>query len=121
MVEKQSVYPSDFEFESMVDKIEEFAKNFEPSKGKYYIVLDDFQTTVGGVEMPEKHSEQTRIATVHGVGDPADEYSKPRYRVGDRVLIEFHSGTKLHILSYYVMDEKFRVVFEEEILGKIRG
>lgn len=118
MVE-QKTHPTDFELDSMVKRIEEFGEKFIPAKGKYYVILDDFQTSIAGVELSDKHAEQTRMATVVGVGEPIDDYTKCRYKKGDRVMIEFQSGTKLHLLSYCVMDEKFRVVFEEEILGKI--
>lgn len=120
MVEFIDGKPTDTELDSMVDKIEEFGRKFKPAKGKYYIILDDFQTSVGGIELSEKHSEQTRIGTIIACGEQVDEYTPLRYKKGDKIFIEFHSGTKLHVLRYFIIDEKFRLVFEEEILGQLK-
>ena len=88
-------------------------------KFSFLALPDDFQTTVGGIELSEKHSEQTRMGTIITCGDQVDEYTPLRYKKGDKIFIEFHSGTKLHVLRYFIIDEKFRVVFEEEILGQL--
>jgi len=102
------------ELDTAVDRILEFGKRFKPAPTRCYVILDQFQESVGGVLMPELHSEQSRIGTVIAVGDGVTYYQP-----GDRIITQFHLGVKLHLLSYYVTDEKFRVLHEDEILGTI--
>ncbi len=99
-----------------VDRIMDFGRRFKPAPMRYYVILDEFQSSVGGVLMPELHSEQSRIGTVisRGIGCTY-------YEPGDKVIIQFHIGVKLHLLAFYITDEKFRVVHEDEILGTIEA
>ena len=102
------------DLDTAVDKILAFGRRFKPAPMRCYVILDQFQESVGGVLMPDLHSEQSRIGTIVSVGDGVTYY-KP----GDRIITQFHLGVKLHLLSYYVTDEKFRVLHEDEILGTI--
>ena len=106
---------SEEKLDAMVDKIEDFGKRFQPAPMRYYVILDDFQESVGGVLMPETHSEQSRIGTIISGGIGCTYYNP-----GEKVVIQFHIGVKLHLLSHYITGEKFRVVHEDEILGIIR-
>jgi len=56
-----------------------------PKGFRVYIVLDRVEEgKVGGVYLPDKHSEQSRIGVVKAVGEDVEDY-----KVGDKVLIQY--------------------------------
>jgi hypothetical protein len=95
------------------------------------VVLDQFVDTIvhkdeSGREFtlkaPETHSERTRGATIMAVGD--DPYTRERYSVGERILVSWHCGTRLHLLDKIIWgrtwpEDLLRVIRVEEILVKM--
>ena len=61
-----------------------------PNGTRVFVVLDAVQErkTAGGIYLPDKHAEQSRIGTVKWVGPGAKEAFKP----GDRVFVSFYTG-----------------------------
>lgn len=95
------------------------------------VVYDDFVDTIVhkdklgrefSMKAPDSHAERTRAATVMSVGD--DPYTTERFRVGDRLLLSWHSGTRLHLLDKIIYgrtwpEDLLRVIRVEEILVKL--
>lgn len=65
------------------------------------IVLDDMVKKQGLIELPDVHSERSRTATVIGVGPGSTNHKgeivPPQLKVGDRVVIRWHTGDHLHL------------------------
>jgi co-chaperonin GroES (HSP10) len=94
------------------------------------VVYDDFVDTMVfkkpdgkefAMKAPDTHSERTRGATVMAVGD--DEETQRNFKVGDRLLLSWHSGTRLHLMDKIVYgrtwpEDLLRVIRTEEILTK---
>ena len=70
---------------------------------------------------PDVHSERTRIATVKTVGPKALEEG---FKVGDRVIISWHGGTRLHFIDKAIYgkiwdEDLLRVIRTEEVLASV--
>lgn len=88
--------------------------NITPLGDRLYVVMDDFTQKIGSLIVPETHSERSRIGTVASVGDDVRNL-KP----GDRILISFYTGIKLHLPEFYSHEDLHRIVREGEVLAKI--
>lgn len=87
-----------------------------PHGDRIYIILDDFQEKVGVLELPKKHTEQSRFATIKACGEDVE---KSRFKVGDRILIGYGSGMRVHLIKYGITDDTHRIITSEEIWAKI--
>lgn len=65
------------------------------------------------LHVAEVHSERTRIATVRAVGPKALEEG---FNVGDKVVVSWHCGTRLHFMD----KEVFGQIWDEDLLRVIR-
>lgn len=70
------------------------------------------------VKVPEQHSERTRIATILDVGTGPDA---TQYKAGERILVSWHSGVRLHLLDKLLMgrswkEDLLRVITPQEVL-----
>jgi len=94
------------------------------------IVLDDLAEEIihkdpvtGRVfrmKIADEHSERTRLATVMAVGD--DPTLEGRFRVGDRAIVSWHCGVRLHLINKTVFgktwsEDLLRIVRKDEILA----
>lgn len=73
------------------------------------------EKNVGGIVIPDKHSELTRIAIVDAVGDGAKDQFKP----GDIVMLGFNEGDVIHLVSERISDDTYRMVPSNSIQAKI--
>lgn len=87
-----------------------------PWGDRLYIILDDPKESVGLIQLPEKHSERSRIATVISIGEGVTHF-----KVGDKVLISYYTGIFVHLpdLAYRSKEDLHRIVREDEILARI--
>ena len=69
------------------------------------------------LQLPEKHSEETRVAKVIAVGPDA---AKQGFDAGDTVVVTFASGVILHFPADNITDDTHRIVSTREILMKIK-
>ena len=93
-----------------------------PWGDRIYLILDEPVKSVGGILMPERHSERSRTATVAAVGDGTSKVEGlPRWTVGDKVLISYYTGVFLHLpdFAFRGKEDLHRIVKEDEILAKI--
>jgi co-chaperonin GroES (HSP10) len=95
------------------------------------VVYDDFVDTmvykkpdgkVFAMKAPETHSERTRGATIMAIG--TDDDALKNFKVGDRILLSWHSGVRLHLMDKIVYgrtwpEDLLRVIRTEEILTKM--
>ena len=86
----------------------------EPKGNRMYILLDEFQEQVGQIYMPQKHSEQDRFATVIACGDEVTMYEE-----GDRILVSYYAGNRIHLIKYNITDDRHRIISEEEVKAKV--
>jgi chaperonin GroES len=65
------------------------------------IVIDPMVEKVKGLYMPQDHGERSRVATVVAVGPGMTNHNgelvPPLLKVGDRVVIKWHTGDHLHL------------------------
>lgn len=87
-----------------------------PQGYKVYVRLGrvEEKKTDGGIILPGKHSEQSRIGEVMAVGNEVSDYS-----VGDKVLVQYHSGVAIHLVAIGILDDTHRIYNEAEILTKV--
>lgn len=99
---------------------------FEMIDDKMYIRLQPVASTVKEVErddgsivkleLPEKHSEDTRIGKVVAVGpDAADK----GFDAGDTVVVSFMAGLILHFPADNITDDTHRIIGYREVACKI--
>jgi hypothetical protein len=90
----------------------------EMTEDRCYIILDKMVEFSGTIIMPELHSEQSRKATVMAVGPEVNEYA-----VGDRVIVPYIIGHKLHLVEHGIgtgkEETRHRIVRQGEILFKV--
>lgn len=90
----------------------------KPVGSRIYIRLLAIQEniTTGGIYLPDKHSEQSRIGEIIDMGDDVDF---DRFAIGDKVLINWTAGIPLHIVTQGILKDTDRIITEEEIMAKI--
>ena len=80
--------------------------------------LEEEQTTIGGIVLPdtavEKPQRGTGIAVGPGVRNDKGEHLTPDVAVGDVVLFSKYGGTEVKL-----DDKKYTLVREDDILGVI--
>ena len=90
--------------------------SIKPGKGRVFVELIPVseRQTSGGIWLPDKHAEQSRIGTVLAVADDV-----PSIKVGDKVFINFFSGTGVDYPDSGYHYDTHRFLAETEILGLI--
>ena len=94
---------------------------FIPKDQKLIVLLDRVEEKkVGGIYLPDMHSENSRLARVLAIGPEVTSY-KP----GERVLINFFAGKVLDVVTVSTLikkqDDTLRVVTEAEVLVGVTG
>jgi len=89
----------------------------KPIGHRMYIILDEFQDEVNGVKLPQTHGEQSRFATVVGIGEEVIEGGK--FKVGDRVIVSYGAGIRVHLIKYNIMTDTHRIISQEEVMGMV--
>jgi chaperonin GroES len=83
---------------------------------------------IGNILVPEDHSERTRKATIIAVGPGLRERDgtiRPvGYKVGDRIIMKWHAGDRLHLPTDTINGEpvdeiRHRIIREHEALAAI--
>jgi co-chaperonin GroES (HSP10) len=88
----------------------------KPNRGRVFVELLPVaeRKTSAGLWLPDKHAEQSRIGTVLAVADDVKGF-KP----GDKVFINFFSGTGVDYPDSGYQYDTHRFLSEVEILGFI--
>ena len=87
----------------------------EPREKNVYLELDDIpKKSAGGIWLSDEQSTPSRIGTILSCGPEATTYVP-----GDRVIISSISGEPLYLWQYGILDGKWRVVHETNILGRV--
>lgn len=87
---------------------------------RLFVVLEKVgEKKVHGIIIPDEHSERSRMGIVKEIGPDVKSYG-----VGDKVLVSWYSGTRLHLdgetlYGEPVDEDSFRVLRECEILAQI--
>ena len=71
--------------------------------------------TKGGIIIPDDHPEETRLGTVIATGDEVDKKFQP----GNTILVQFFSGTVLHLPGSSMIDDTIRMITQSEVMAKI--
>lgn len=102
---------------------------FSVKGDRLFVILDEFKTTkeitlpngrTATINLPDKHSERSRIGTIVAVGPEV----RNGWTVGDRVLISTYGGTRIHLIGEEAFgqpidEDRFRVFREEEIVTQV--
>lgn len=84
------------------------AKGFQPLGDRVFITYtEEIERTAGGIYVPETAKEKPQRGTVQAVGKDVKQL-----KVGDQVLFDKYSGSKLR-----VDDEDCLILKEEDVLG----
>jgi chaperonin GroES len=84
------------------------AKGFQPLGDRVFITYtEEMERTSGGIYVPESAKEKPQRGTVQAVGKDVKNL-----KVGDQVLFDKYSGSKLKI-----EDEDCLILKEEDVLG----
>jgi chaperonin GroES len=84
------------------------AKNFQPLGDRVFVTYtEEMERTSGGIYVPDTAKEKPQRGTVQAVGKKVENV-----KVGDQVLFDKYSGSKLRI-----DDEDCLILKEEDILG----
>jgi chaperonin GroES len=84
------------------------AKGFQPLGDRVFITYtEEMERTAGGIYVPDSAKEKPQRGTVQAVGKKVENV-----KVGDQVLFDKYSGSKLRI-----DDEDCLILKEEDILG----
>jgi chaperonin GroES len=90
------------------DKKSAVAKNFQPLGDRLFVTYtEEMERTSGGIYVPDTAKEKPQRGTVQAVGKKVENV-----KVGDQVLFDKYSGSKLRI-----DDEDCLILKEEDILG----
>ena len=94
---------------------------FIPKGQKLIVLLDRVEEKkIGGIYLPDMHSENSRLARVLSIGPEVVDY-KP----GEMVLINFFAGKVLDVVTISTLikkqDDTLRVVTEAEVLVGVSG
>lgn len=95
--------------EKKEEKVGSAYKNFQPLGDRVFITFtEEMEKTTGGIYVPDTAKEKPQRGTVRAAGDKVE-----KLKVGDQVLFDKYSGTKLKI-----DDEDCLILKEEDVLGK---
>ncbi len=84
------------------------AKNFQPLGDRVFVTYtEEMERTSGGIYVPDTAKEKPQRGTVQAIGKKVETV-----KVGDQVLFDKYSGSKLRI-----DDEECLILKEEDILG----
>ena len=84
------------------------AKNFQPLGDRVFVTYtEDMDRTSGGIYVPDSAKEKPQRGNVQADGKKVENV-----KVGDQVLFDKYSGSKLRI-----DDEECLILKEEDILG----
>ncbi|MBI3604284.1 MAG: co-chaperone GroES [Nitrospirae bacterium] len=84
------------------------AKGFQPLGDRVFITYtEEMERTAGGIYVPETAKEKPQRGTVEAIGKDVKNL-----KVGDQVLFDKYSGSKLRI-----DDEDCLILKEEDVLG----
>jgi chaperonin GroES len=84
------------------------AKNFQPLGDRVFVTYtEEMERTSGGIYVPDTAKEKPQRGTVQAIGKKVENV-----KVGDQVLFDKYSGSKLRI-----DDEDCLILKEEDILG----
>ncbi len=84
------------------------AKNFQPLGDRVFVTYtEEMERTSGGIYVPDTAKEKPQRGTVQAIGKKVETV-----KVGDQVLFDKYSGSKLRI-----DDEECMILKEEDILG----
>ena len=84
------------------------AKGFQPLGDRVFITYtEEIERTAGGIYVPDSAKEKPQRGTVQAVGKDVKHL-----KVGDQVLFDKYSGSKLRI-----DDEDCLILKEEDVLG----
>jgi co-chaperonin GroES (HSP10) len=86
----------------------------EPRESNIYLVLDEVPDKAGSIYLSQTQATPSRIGTVIAVGVECKYY-----KAGDRVLLTPFPGDNLYLWQYGITDERYRIVSEHNILGKV--
>lgn len=90
------------------DKKSAVAKNFQPLGDRVFVTYtEEMERTSGGIYVPDTAKEKPQRGTVQAIGKKVENV-----KVGDQVLFDKYSGSKLRI-----DDEDCLILKEEDILG----
>jgi co-chaperonin GroES (HSP10) len=87
-------------------------------KGKFvHVILNKVEAgkTDGGIYLPDKHSEGTRLAKVLAKGPDVS----PDVEIGSIWAVEWYAGTPVHFVSIGMLDDTNRLVSESELMARI--
>ena len=89
------------------DKKSAVAKNFQPLGDRVFVTYtEEMERTSGGIYVPDTAKEKPQRGTVQAIGKKVENV-----KVGDQVLFDKYSGSKLRI-----DDEECLILKEEDIL-----
>lgn len=84
------------------------AKSFQPLGDRVFITYtEEMERTAGGIYVPDSAKEKPQRGTVQAIGKKVENV-----KVGDQVLFDKYSGSRLKI-----DDEDCLILKEEDILG----
>ena len=84
------------------------AKNFQPLGDRVFVTYtEEMERTSGGIYVPDTANEKPQRGTVQAIGKKVENV-----KIGDQVLFDKYSGSKLRI-----DDEECLILKEEDILG----
>lgn len=84
------------------------AKGFQPLGDRVFVTYtEEMERTAGGIYVPETAKEKPQRGSVQAIGKDVKNL-----KVGDQVLFDKYSGSKLHIDG-----EDCLILKEEDILG----
>ncbi|WP_447973001.1 co-chaperone GroES [Nitrospira sp. Kam-Ns4a] len=94
--------------ETKEKKVSSAVKNFQPLGDRVFITYtEEMERTAGGIYVPDTAKEKPQRGTVQAVGKDVKNL-----KVGDQVLFDKYSGSKLRI-----DDEECLIIKEEDVLG----
>ena len=84
------------------------AKGFQPLGDRVFVTYtEELERTAGGIYVPDSAKEKPQRGVVQAIGKKVENV-----KIGDQVLFDKYSGSKLRI-----EDEECLILKEEDILG----
>jgi chaperonin GroES len=81
---------------------------FKPLKDRVFVsYTEEMQKTAGGLYIPDSAKEKPQSGKVEAVGDEAKSL-----KVGDKILFDRYSGSKINIDNV-----EYLIIKEEDVLG----